>query len=41
VVSDRGLENDTVEYKHRSEDDTQDLAVSEAISFLTNKIVVN
>ena len=41
VVSDRGLENDTVEYKHRSKDGTQDLAVSEAISFLTNKIAVN
>jgi len=41
VVSDRGLENDTVEYKHRSDTDTQDIAVSDVISYMTKKVTVN
>jgi prolyl-tRNA synthetase len=41
VVSDRGLENDTIEYKHRSDADTQDIAVSDVISYMTNKVTAN
>jgi prolyl-tRNA synthetase len=41
VVSDRGLENGTIEYKHRSDTDTQDIAVSEVISYMTGKVTVN
>ncbi len=41
VVSDRGLENGQVEYKKRGEEETHDIAASDAVAFLQDRIVLD
>jgi len=38
VISDRGLEAGTVEYKHRRSDEKQDIAVDDLMTFLTAQL---
>lgn len=41
VVSDRGLENDQVEYRKRGEQDSQDFAVADIVDFLKNTVTID
>ncbi len=38
VISERGLNAGTIEYKHRKDDNIQDIAIDQIISFMKNKI---
>ncbi|MCF6235290.1 MAG: proline--tRNA ligase [Gammaproteobacteria bacterium] len=38
VISNRGLEAGTIEYKHRSDSEAQHIAIDQVISFMTDKI---
>ena len=38
VISDRGLEAGTIEYKNRREADKQEIAVDDIVAFLKNAI---
>ncbi len=38
VISNRGLEAGTIEYKHRSDSEAQDIAIDQVIAFITDKI---
>ncbi len=39
VISERSLEQNKLEYKHRTDSDSQDLPMDSALEFLTNKIL--
>ncbi|MDG2089853.1 MAG: proline--tRNA ligase [Gammaproteobacteria bacterium] len=39
VISDRSLEQNKLEYKHRSDEDSQDIPLENALEFLTNKVM--
>jgi prolyl-tRNA synthetase len=39
VISDRSLEHNKLEYKHRSDDDSQDIPMESALDFLIDKIL--
>ena len=41
VVSDRGLENEVVEYKKRGTEDTQDVPVSKVVDFLKDRVTID
>jgi prolyl-tRNA synthetase len=38
VISDRGLKNDTIEYKNRREADAKDIAKDDIIEYLMNTV---
>ncbi|WP_027852477.1 proline--tRNA ligase [Marinobacterium litorale] len=38
VISDRGLKQETLEYKARTDDESQDIAVNDALSFITRAL---
>jgi hypothetical protein len=38
VVSDRGLENETVEYKHRSSEESEQLTVASVVEFIVSQL---
>ncbi|MBS99487.1 MAG: proline--tRNA ligase [Oceanospirillaceae bacterium] len=38
VISDRGLKQETLEYKARTDDESQDIAVNDALSFITQAL---
>lgn len=41
VISERSLEQNKLEYKHRTDSDSQDLPMDSALEFLTNKILTS
>lgn len=41
VISERSLEHNKLEYKHRGDSDSQDIPLEGALDFLTSKIILN